>query len=153
MTIALALFIGVIAGLRTFTAPTAVAWAARLGRLPLAATPLAFLGYAYTPWIFSALGLIEFVVDQLPSTARRTVPSQFGARIISAALSGGAIGAGAGTLAVGMMAGIAGAVVGTLGGRAARGWLAAAFGSDHPAAFLEDAVAIAAAILVVIALP
>jgi uncharacterized membrane protein len=45
-----------------------------------------------------------------------------------------------------------GAVIGTLGGAAARGALARAFGNDHPAAFLEDAIAIAlgvAAVMIV----
>ena len=40
------LIIGVIAGLRTMTAPAAVSWAARLGWLELGQTNLAFLGYA-----------------------------------------------------------------------------------------------------------
>ena len=37
----LALLIGGVAGLRTFTAPAVVSWAAYLGWLPLAGTPLA----------------------------------------------------------------------------------------------------------------
>jgi uncharacterized membrane protein len=45
-----------------------------------------------------------------------------------------------------------GAVVGTLGGRALRAKLAAAFGNDHPAAFVEDALALALAAAVVMAL-
>jgi uncharacterized membrane protein len=40
-----------------------------------------------------------------------------------------------------------GAVIGTLGGRQVRGALAKAFGNDHPAAFIEDAVAIGGAVL------
>ncbi len=36
-----------------------------------------------------------------------------------------------------------GAVVGTLGGRALRGKMAAAFGNDHPAAVVKDALAVA----------
>ena len=40
-----------------------------------------------------------------------------------------------------------GAVIGTLGGRQFRGALAKAFGNDHPAAFIEDAVAIGGAVL------
>jgi uncharacterized membrane protein len=51
------------------------------------------------------------------------------------------------------IAGAVGAVIGTLGGRVVRGRLATAFGSDRPAAFLEDAVAIGAALLVIMALP
>jgi hypothetical protein len=51
MAYLLALLIGCVAGLRTVTAPAAVSWAAHLGRLHLGATWLAFLGYAWTPWI------------------------------------------------------------------------------------------------------
>ena len=54
------------------------------------------MGYAWTPWIFTVLALVEFVTDQLPSTPSRTVPMQFGARIVAAALSGAAIGAATG---------------------------------------------------------
>ena len=149
----LPLAIGIIAGLRAMTAPAAVSWAARMGWLNLAPTPLAFLGYAFTPWIFTVLALVELVTDQLPSTASRTVPPQFGARIISGGLSGAAIGAGYGALAVGLIAGVLGAIAGTLGGRVFRAKLASAFGSDPPAAFIEDAVAIGGAILILVALP
>ena len=149
----LPLAIGIIAGLRAMTAPAAVSWAARMGWLNLAPTPLAFLGYAFTPWIFTVLALVELVTDQLPSTPSRTVPPQFGARIISGGLSGAAIGAAYGALAVGLIAGVLGAIAGTLGGRVFRAKLASAFGSDPPAAFIEDAVAIGGAILILAALP
>jgi len=149
----LALFIGVIAGLRAMTAPAAVSWAARLGWLNLAPTSLAFLGYAFTPWIFTALALAELVTDQLPATPSRTVPVQFGTRILTGGLSGGAIGAANGQFVLGVVAGAAGAVIGTLGGRAVRGRLAASFGKDLPAALIEDAVAIGGAFLIVSALP
>ena len=148
----LAFAMGVIAGLRTMTAPAAVSWAARLGWLDLSSSSLALLGYAYTPWVLTALALVELVTDQLPSTPSRTVPVQFGARLVSGALCGAAMGAPSGSLALGLAAGVAGAVAGTLGGRAARGKLASAFGSDPPAAFLEDAVAIGGAALIVMAL-
>src|SRR5947207_11065485 len=88
------------------------------------------------------LALVELVSDQLPSAASRTVPVQFGARIVTAAVSGGAIGASAGSLILGAIAGIVGAVIGTFGGRSGRARLAAAFGTDRPAAFIEDAAAI-----------
>jgi len=51
--------------------------------------------------------------------------------------------------AVGGVAGIIGAVIGTLGGRTARARLAAVSGTDPPAALIEDAVAILAALLIV----
>lgn len=145
----LALLIGVIAGLRTMTAPAATAFAAYLGVLAVGATPLAFMGYAWTPWIFLLLAIGELVTDQLPSTPSRKVPAQFGGRIISGALCGATIGAAAGMLPAGLVLGIVGAVIGTLGGAAVRGRMAAAFGRDRPAALIEDAVAIVGAILIV----
>ncbi len=143
----LALLIGIFAGLRALTAPAAVSWAAHLGWLDLGGTWLAFLGHAWTPWILTLLALGELVTDQLPSTPSRTVPVQFGTRIVTGALSGAAIGVAGGSVLGGLIAGILGSVIGTLGGRAVRAQLAAAFGQDRPAAFIEDAVAIGGALL------
>ena len=145
----LALLIGMVAGLRTMTAPAAISWAAQLGWLPLSGTPLAFMGFAYTPYIFTLLAAIELVTDQLPQTPSRKVPMQFGARIASGALCGACIGASTGALLAGLIAGVAGAVIGTLGGALARGKLARAFGKDRPAALLEDMVAVVGAIVIV----
>ena len=145
----LALLIGILAGLRTMTAPAAVSWAAHLGWLRLDDTWLAFLSYAWTPWILTLLAAGELVTDQLPSTPSRTVPVQFGARIAMGALSGTAFGAARRSLLFGGVAGIIGAVIGTLGGRTARARLAAVSGTDPPAALIEDAVAILAALLIV----
>ena len=138
----LAFLMGGIAGLRAMTAPAAVSWAARMGHLDLVGSWLAFLGRAWTPWIFTVLALVELVGDQHPRTPSRTVPVQFGTRIASGALCGAAL---AGTF--GLLAGAAGAVAGTLGGGAARARLAAAFGSDRPAALIEEVVAIGGALL------
>jgi uncharacterized membrane protein len=139
----LALGLGLLAGLRTMMAPTAVCWAASLGRIDLAGTGLAFLGHPWAPWICTVLALGELVGDKLPSTSSRTVPLQFGARIVSGGLAGGAIGAAGGSIAGGVASGVVGAIIGTLGGRALRAKLAAAFGKDRPAALVEDAIAIA----------
>jgi uncharacterized membrane protein len=149
----LALLIGVVAGMRAMAAPAAVSWAARVGWLNLAPTGLAFLGYPFTPWLFTALALGELVTDQLPTTPSRKVPVQFGTRLLSGGLSGAAIGAANGQLAVGVLGGVLGAVIGTIGGAAVRGRLAASFGRDRPAALIEDAVAIGGAFLIMSALP
>jgi uncharacterized membrane protein len=148
----LSLLIGVVAGLRTMTAPAAISWAARTGWLNVAPTSLAFLGYAFTPWILTLLALVELVTDQLPSTPSRKAPGPFGARILSGALSGTAIGVSRGLLFTGMIVGILGAVIGAVGGYAFRARLAAAFGRDRPAALIEDAIAIGGAFLIVAAL-
>ncbi len=148
----LALLIGIVAGLRAMTAPALVSWAAHLGWLDLNGTWLAFFGNVWTRWILTVFALGELVTDQLPTTPSRTVPVQFGARIVTGALSGAAIGAGKGALIGGLIAGIVGAIIGTLGGRAFRARLAAAFGRDLPAALIEDAVAIGGALLIGVAL-
>jgi uncharacterized membrane protein len=148
----LALLLGVVAGLRAMTAPAAVSWAAYLGWLDLSGTWLAFLGSIWATVILTLLALVELVTDQLPTTPSRTVPVQFGARVLTGALSGAAVGAAGGSIAGGLIAGVVGAVVGTLGGRAFRARLASAFGSDRPAAFIEDAVAVGGALLIVLAL-
>jgi uncharacterized membrane protein len=152
MSLALAFLMGGMAGLRAMMAPAAVSWAAQWGWLDLSTSSLAFLGYTYTAWVLTALALVELVTDQLPSTPSRTVPVQFGARLVSGALCGAAIGAASGSLVLGVAAGVAGAVAGTLGGGAVRRKLAAGFGRDTPAAFLEDAVAIGGAALIVLAM-
>jgi uncharacterized membrane protein len=152
MLYVLALLLGVIAGLRAFTPVAAVSWAAYLGYLNLADSWLAWLGYSWAPWVLTILALVELVTDQLPSTPSRKVPMQFGARIVMGALSGAALGVPAGSWIVGAIAGIVGAVIGTLGGAELRGRLAASFGRDPPAAFIEDAIAIVAAVLIVLAL-
>jgi uncharacterized membrane protein len=145
----LALLIGIVAGLRAMTAPAAICWAAWLGWIDLGDSWLAFLGHWIALALFTVLAIVEFVTDQLPSTPSRTVPLQFGTRIVMGALAGAALGASGGMLLGGLIAGVAGAIAGTLGGRAVRGKLAESFGSDRPAALIEDAVAIAGAFLIV----
>lgn len=73
-TLFASLLVGVIAGLRAMIAPLAVSWAAHLGWIDLSASSLAFLGYAWTPYVFTVLAPIEFVIDQLPSAPSRKEP-------------------------------------------------------------------------------
>lgn len=152
MIITLSLLIGIVAGLRAMTAPAAVSWAAYLGWLPLAGTPLAFLGHVAAPYILSALAVGELITDQLPKTPSRKVPVQFGTRILTGGLAGAALGAPGGMWVAGLVAGAVGAVIGTLGGAAGRARLAKTFGRDQPAALIEDAIAIIGALLIVSAL-
>jgi uncharacterized membrane protein len=146
MIYAMAFLIGLVAGLRAMTAPAVVSWAARLGWLNLQGTPLAFLGAAVTPWIFTAAAIGELVNDKLPKAGSRKAPPAFIARIVMGALSGAAVGASGGSLAAGLVLGAVGAVAGTLGGYEFRARLARAFGRDLPAALIEDAVAIVLAL-------
>lgn len=152
MFYAVELLAGVAAGSRVFVALAATSWAARLGHLSLDGSWVAFMGYVWTPWIFTLLALVEMVTDQLPSTPSRKVPVQFGSRVVSGALSGATIGVSSGLWIAGLIAGVVGAVIGTLGGAEIRSRMAKAFGRDTPAAFIEDAGAIILGLIVVWAL-
>jgi len=149
-TLLLAFLIGIVAGLRAMTAPAVVSWAARTGLLSLSGSWLSFLGYAWTPWIFTVAALGELVNDKLPKTPSRLVPPQFITRVVMGTVSGAAIGISGGATVGGVLAGALGAVAGTLGGAWLRGALVRAIGGkDLPIALLEDVVAIAGGILIV----
>src|SRR5262245_17885341 len=130
----LAFLIGVVSGLRTFTAPAVVSWAARLGWLKLSGTPLAFLGAAVTPWIFTIAAIDELIADKLPRMGSRRAPGPFIARIVMGALCGAAIGAAAagGSLVGGLVAGAFGAVAGMFGGFEVRARLGQPAGEALP---------------------
>src|SRR4051795_12152931 len=142
----LAFLIGVIAGLRSMTAPAVVSWAARLGWLHLENTPLAFLGFAATPYLLSLFAIAELINDKLPKTPSRKTLVPFTARIVTGAFSGAALGASGGMLSAGLLVGALGGVAGTLVGYEFRRRLVKATGgNDLPIALLEDAIAICAA--------
>ena len=139
--------IGVVAGLRAFTAPAAISWGARLGWLHLENTGLAFLGSAITPYIVSAVAIAELINDKLPTAPSRKAPGGFGARIVTGSLCGAALGMPAGVWIGGLVAGAIGAIAGTLGGYEARTRLVKATGGkDLPIALLEDVIAIGSAV-------
>ena len=134
--------VGTASGLRAMIGLAAVSWAARFGILPLGHTWLAFLGYAFTPYILTFIAIGELVNDKLPKTPSRLIPPQFITRIVTSALCGLAIGLSGGEMIVGLVAGILGAVAGTFGGAKARSLLARNLGCDLPAALLEDIAAV-----------
>lgn len=149
MMLMIALAVGIVSGLRTMTSVAAVSWGARRGLLALAGTHLAFLGFAATPYILTLAAVGELVRDKLPSTPSRKAPIQLAGRVLSGALAGGAIGASTNSLWLGILMGVIGSLTGTYGGSAIRSRLALAFGTDLPAALLEDATAILLALVAV----
>jgi uncharacterized membrane protein len=140
----LALGIGVVAGLRTFTAPAVVAWAARLGWINLHGSLLAFMGSVWAVVIFTILAMVEFVVDQLPTTPPRTAPVGLSARIVTGALCGACMAVGGGaSLRLGALAGVFGGIAAAFGGKAARvGLVRALRVPDFAIAIPEDLIAI-----------
>ena len=144
-----AFLFGVITGLRTFTGVAAISWAVRLGWFHPRAAWLAFLGYAATPWIASAMAVGELIADKLPNTPSRKAPLGFIARILIGAFCGAVLGSMGDVLASGVAAGIAGALAGTFGGYEARVRLAKAVGKDLPIALLEDVIAVGGAFFLI----
>lgn len=147
--IILALLIGVVAGLRSMMAPAVLAWAAFLGWVPLQSSWAAFMGFSFTPYIFTALAIIEILMDKLPTTPTRKSPSPFAVRVVSGAFSGAVLGAAGGATLIGLVAGAIGAVLGTLGGYEFRTRLSKATGRDVQTALLEDGIALTGAFLIV----
>jgi uncharacterized membrane protein len=143
LVLLMALLIGVVAGLRSMTAPAVVAWAAVLGWINLHATWASWMGYVITAVIITVLAIGELVVDKLPKTPARTAPAVFAGRIVLGGFAGAVIGAAWHWTFTALGAGVIGAALGTLGGYQARTRLVAVSGGrDLPIALLEDAVAI-----------
>lgn len=143
--LSLALGIGVIAGLRSMTAPAAVSWAAHLRWIDLAGSRLAFLGSTPALYIFSALAVAELIGDKLASIPARTSAGPLAGRIVMGGLSGAALCAAAShSIVVGGILGGLGALAGTFGGYQARKRLVKALQvPDVVIALAEDLVAIA----------
>src|SRR5437899_10334442 len=74
--------IGVVARLRSMTAPAVVAWAAHMGWISLSGSPLAFMGSVWAVAVFTLGALAEFVADQLPIAPARTTAVPLIARIV-----------------------------------------------------------------------
>jgi uncharacterized membrane protein len=147
----LAFSIGVVAGLRSLTAPAVVAWAAHFGWINLHGSPLAFMGSVWAVTIFTILALVELIADQLPRTPSRTAPVGLSARIVMGALTGGCLGiAGGATIELGAPVGAVGGIAGAFAGYHARvGLVRMLHAPDFAIAIPEDLIAIALGLLLV----
>ncbi len=132
LTLLAALLLGFAVGLRTFTGP-AVLWLVRHGG-----------AWAY---VLGALALLEYAIDLHPGAGARTQPRGLIPRIVSGAFCGWAVSSSStgAFIAIAIVVGAVSAVIGAHVGLAARLKLIATIGRV-PAAFVEDAVAIAVAV-------
>lgn len=147
----LAFCIGIVAGLRSLTAPAVVAWAAHLGWINLSGSPLAIIGSAWSVGFFTLLALVELVTDQLPSTPARTSAFPLGARIVMGLLTGACLGIAGGISSwLGAILGAVGAIAGAFGGYYARvGLVRSLHVPDFAIAIPEDLIAIGLGLLIV----
>lgn len=147
----LAIGIGIVAGLRSMTAPALVSWGAYLGWLNLHGSPLSFMASPIAVGIFTLGAIGELIADKLPNTPARTAPVGLIARLITGGLCGACIyAAGAATPIAGAILGIIGALIGTFAGYHLRRALVSSLKvKDVMIAIPEDIIAIVLAYVIV----
>ena len=147
----LAFKIGVIAGLRSLTAPAAVCFGAQMGWIDLRQSPLAFMGSNIACWIFGLLAVGELIMDKLPFTPSRLAPTGLFTRIVMGGLSGAAFCAARDQSMVScVMLGVFGGLAGAFLGYHVRQYVVSRLRVPGlVAALLEDAIAIGGAVLLV----
>jgi uncharacterized membrane protein len=152
LALLLAFLIGVLAGLRTFTAPAVTAWAARLGWIRLE-PPLSFMSSIPAVALFSLGALVEYVADKHPKMGNRTEWRGLVARVCTGGLSGACVAAaGAQSYLLGALLGAAGGVTGCFAGFHARTKLVKALRvPDFYVAAVEDLIALGGSLLVLTA--
>jgi uncharacterized membrane protein len=143
----LAFCIGVVAGLRSLTAPATVAWAAHLGWLNLAGTKLLWMASLAAVAAFTLFAALELVADKLPNTPSRIIPWSLLFRACTGGLCGAAIALALHFRAVtGVEPAVIGSFVGAFAGFQVRFRLTREFHAPAiPVALAEDAIAILAA--------
>lgn len=146
---ALAAGMGVVAGLRSMTAPAAIAWAAKRGAIHLGSSPLVEIISGKVSDKAIKLALTELIADKLPFTRDRIEPGPLATRILSGAACGAVLStAGDRPLTEGAILGGLGALLGTFASYHLRKKLSHKM-PELTAALLEDALAIAAAAAIV----
>jgi uncharacterized membrane protein len=139
--------LGVVIGMRTLVSPALLS--RKLAGTPPAQQPDTPLHYVTQPAVVSSLEVlaaIEIITDKIPGIPDRTVPFQFGGRMVSAAACGGFLSqVEEAEISVGAVAGVLGAVASTLAFFQLRQWLTHNQGvSDPVVALVEDALCIGA---------
>lgn len=151
LVLALCFAIGIIAGLRSLTAPAVVCWATYFNWLNLQDSKLSFLDTTAALYISSTLALIELFADKQPWVGERTKPGPLVFRFITGGLSGAALSVSAGeSMLLGAILGGVGGVAGGFAGYEARHRVVTHLKiPDIAVALVEDVVAIGGGFLIV----
>jgi uncharacterized membrane protein len=139
-----ALGLGLVAGLRSMTAPAIVSASARSGSLHLANSRLRFLATKTARNTFAGLAAGELIADKLPFTPNRTDAGPLVGRILSGGLCGATVAASERqSLALGSMVGGLAAVAGAYAGyQLRRRAVQQGHVPDFVVATFEDAIAL-----------
>jgi uncharacterized membrane protein len=144
----LAVGIGVVAGLRTLTAPAVLAWAAKRRWIRLGNSPFATIISAKASKRITDLAVSELIADKLPFTPSRLKAGPLASRIVSGAVCGATIyGVVKRPLMEGAILGGVGAIAGAFAGYHMRKRLSRDM-PDLGVAALEDALAIGGGVLI-----
>jgi uncharacterized membrane protein len=147
----LALLIGVVCGLRSFTGPAVVCWGAHLGWLNPEKSHLVIFTSVLALIVFTLLAIGELVADKTPKIPARITAVPLTARIVFGALCGAALTiAGGASVGMGLFLGALGALAGAYGGYNAR--RAVTTGGrlpDLPVALVEDLIAVGGGLFLV----
>lgn len=151
VTLLLSFSIAIMAGFRSLVTPAVVAWAVHLRWINLQDSPLSFMGTTWAVGIFTALALVEVILDKLPSTPARTSAVQLSARVVTGALTGACLAVAGGVILwLGALAGAVGAIAGAFGGYHLRASLGRALRvPDFLLALTEDLVTIGLGVFLV----
>jgi uncharacterized membrane protein len=141
--------LGLVTGMRTFTAMAVLCWFAYAGHLSVDDNWAAWSGKLVTAILFTLLAIGEYIGDKLPKTPNRTSPVPLIARLVFAGLVGAIVAAGLdGSGVEGVILCVAGALVGTFASFLIRREIVARLGSkDWPVALAEDLSAVFCAVL------
>lgn len=136
--------IGIVAGLRSMTAPAVVSWAGYVGRLSVAAGPFWFVATIPVVVLLTAWALFELVIDKTSKIGNRTGRVGLIFRIVTSSFSGAVVSSSAGAgLTMGIVAGLSGGLIGTYGGYYLRNACVRKTSiGDFPFAVAEDIIAI-----------
>lgn len=146
------LLLGVVTGMRCFTAIAIFCWAVWLGLIPELGWAV-WSSYLAAAILFTICAAGEWIADTLPKTPPRTELWPATCRVVVAGLVGALVATAIDEpVAGGVLFGAVGAVVGTWGGFFVRMTIARLFRRDFPAALLETASAIALAISCIVTL-
>jgi uncharacterized membrane protein len=149
VTLLYAFLIGCVCGLRSMTAPAAVAWGARLGWLHLQASLLAFFTHQISLVIFSVFAFGELIADKLPFIPARTQAGPLAVRVIFGAMCGAALCISHAVSPLpGALLGAVGGLAGAFAGYHYRRALTA-MAPDLVLALLEDLVAVGGGLFLV----
>jgi uncharacterized membrane protein len=138
----LALTIGVACGIRPVLALAIFDWQLAFQGTYLPGTANSILTHPFTPWALMIGALVEFVFDRRMPADDRGKPVQFGFRIVTSALAGGAFVVPSASLTMGAVSGMIGGAIGCFGGIQLRKALARKLRSDRTAALVEYVIVV-----------